>query len=55
MDWTTRELVDFQQGQVIFLFSETFGVALGPTQFSVQWELGALLLEEKQPGHEAHL
>lgn len=40
---------------MIFLFSAAFGVVLGPTQFSVQWELEALLLEEKQPGHEAHL
>lgn len=35
--------------------STAFGVALGPTQFYVQWKVGALLLEEKQPGHEAHL
>jgi hypothetical protein len=32
----------FWQGQEIFLFSEALRLALGPTQPSVQWVLGAL-------------
>jgi hypothetical protein len=37
----------------IFLFDIMSSVALGPTQYSIQWEPGALSLGEKQLGHEA--
>jgi hypothetical protein len=42
--WTAKELgFDSQQGQDIFLFSITSGLALGPTQPPMQWVLGGLL------------
>jgi hypothetical protein len=37
----------------IFLFTTMSRTALGPTQPPIQWALGAVSLEVKQPGREA--
>jgi len=42
-----------QQGQEIFTFSKVYSFALGPTQASVQWVLGAVSLSLKQLVQEA--
>jgi hypothetical protein len=41
------------RGQGIFLFTTESRPALGPTQPSIQWVLGALSLKVKRPGREA--
>jgi hypothetical protein len=43
-----------QQGLGIFLFATVSRTALGPTQTPIQCVQGAISLEGKRPGHEAH-
>jgi hypothetical protein len=44
---------DSRQGLGIFLFSNVYRPALGPTQAPTQWVSGALSVEVKRPGREA--
>jgi hypothetical protein len=56
--WTTGWTIgvlgfDFWRGLGIFLFTNAFRTALGPTQLHVQWVPGALSLGVKLPGRDA--
>jgi len=44
---------DSRRGLGIFFFITAARTALGPTQPPIQWVLGVLSLEVKQPGREA--
>jgi len=44
---------NYQWGLGIFLFTTASRMALGPTQFPIDWVPGALSLGVKRPGHEA--
>jgi hypothetical protein len=44
---------DSRQGLRVFLFTNAFRPALGPTQRPIQWVPGALSLGVKLPGREA--
>jgi hypothetical protein len=55
MGWTIGVLgFDSRRGLGIFLFTTVSRTAMGPAQPSIQWVPGALSLEVKWPGREAH-
>jgi hypothetical protein len=51
--WLDDRGFEPRQGLGIFLFTNMYRLALGPTQLPIQWEPGALSLGLKRPGCEA--
>jgi hypothetical protein len=51
MGWMVRD--QYQAGARIFLYSTASALALQPTQPPMQWALGVVSPETKQPRHDA--